>query len=60
MWLTTVEPMALPFQYSVTRPAWRVNATWYQLLYWAFDSFFKLHEEQTVKVAARSHGRLVN
>jgi len=21
------------------------NAAWYQLLYWAFDSFFKLHEE---------------
>ncbi len=23
------------------------DATWYQLLYWAFDSFFKLHEETT-------------
>ena len=25
------------------------DATWYQLMYWAFDSFFKLHEESTVK-----------
>ena len=23
------------------------DATWYQLAYWAFDSFFKLHEETT-------------
>jgi hypothetical protein len=36
------------------------DASWYQLLYWAFDSFFKLHEEQTVRQAARSHGRVVN
>lgn len=36
------------------------DATWYQLLYWAFDSFFKLHEEKTVQDAARSHGRLVD
>jgi hypothetical protein len=36
------------------------DATWYQLLYWAFDSFFKLHEEQTVIERPRSHGRLVN
>jgi hypothetical protein len=25
------------------------DASWYQLMYWAFDSFFKLHEEATVK-----------
>lgn len=24
------------------------EAAWYQLLYWAFDSFFKLHEQATV------------
>ncbi len=36
------------------------DATWYQLLYWAFDSFFKLHEERTVREAARSHGRVVD
>ena len=36
------------------------DASWYQLLYWAFDSFFKLHEEQTVREATRSHGRVVN
>ncbi len=36
------------------------DATWYQLLYWAFDSFFKLHEEQTVRDVARTHGRIVD
>lgn len=36
------------------------DASWYQLAYWAFDSFFKLHEEQTVRQATRSHGRVVN
>jgi hypothetical protein len=36
------------------------EASWYQLLYWAFDSFFKLHEESTVRDAARSHGRVVD
>jgi hypothetical protein len=36
------------------------DASWYQLLYWAFDSFFKLHEEQIARTASRSHGRLVN
>ncbi|HET7420890.1 MAG TPA: hypothetical protein VFL27_10960 [Candidatus Dormibacteraeota bacterium] len=36
------------------------DASWYQLLYWAFDSFFKLHEEATVRSAARSHGRVVD
>lgn len=36
------------------------DASWYQLLYWAFDSFFKLHEEQIARETARSHGRLVN
>ncbi len=25
------------------------DASWYQLMYWAFDSFFKLHEEARVK-----------
>lgn len=25
------------------------DATWYQLMYWAFDSFFKLHEGATVR-----------
>jgi hypothetical protein len=24
------------------------DASWYQLMYWAFDSFFKLHDEATV------------
>lgn len=36
-----------------------VDASWYQLLYWAFDSFFKLHEARTV-ADARPHGRLVD
>ena len=36
------------------------DATWYQLLYWAFDSFFKLHEEKTVRDVARSRGRVVD
>jgi hypothetical protein len=36
------------------------DASWYQLVYWAFDSFFKLHEESTVRSAARSHGRVVD
>ena len=36
------------------------DASWYQLAYWAFDSFFKLHEEPTTATRARSHGRLVN
>ncbi len=27
------------------------DASWYQLLYWAFDSFFKLHEETTLQGA---------
>jgi hypothetical protein len=35
------------------------DASWYQLLYWAFDSFFKLHEESTLRDAAKSHGRAV-
>lgn len=25
------------------------DASWYQLMYWAFDSFYKLHEEATVE-----------
>ncbi|TME71554.1 MAG: hypothetical protein E6I50_02530 [Chloroflexi bacterium] len=52
--------LALAIRNLVIQRARLRDATWYQLLYWAFDSFFKLHEEQTVKVAARSHGRLVN
>ncbi len=36
------------------------GAEWYQLLYWAFDSFFKLHEERTVRGASRSDGRVVD
>jgi hypothetical protein len=36
------------------------DATWYQLLYWSFDSFFKLHQESSVTGAAGSHGRLLN
>jgi hypothetical protein len=35
------------------------DASWYQLLYWAFDSFIKLHQEVTVAESSRSHGRLV-
>jgi hypothetical protein len=35
------------------------DASWYQLVYWAFDSFFKLHEESTLRDAAQSHGRVV-
>ncbi len=33
------------------------SAEWYQLLYWAFDSFHKLHE-QTSTVPEGAHGRL--
>ena len=36
------------------------DASWYQLVYWAFDSFFKLHEESTVRDTCRSHGRVVD
>jgi len=36
------------------------DATWYQLMYWAFDSFFKLHQESSVSGASGSHGRLLN
>ena len=36
------------------------DASWYQLMYWAFDSFFKLHEEATVRSASRSHDRVVD
>jgi hypothetical protein len=35
------------------------DASWYQLLYWAFDSFVKLHEEAVLQQASKSHGRLV-
>jgi hypothetical protein len=35
------------------------DASWYQLLYWAFDSFVKLHEEATMQQASKGHGRLV-
>lgn len=36
------------------------DASWYQLLYWAFDSFFKLHEEATLAGSSGSRGRVVN
>jgi heavy-metal-associated domain-containing protein len=36
------------------------DASWYQLLYWAFDSFFKLHNESTVREALRTNGRIVH
>jgi hypothetical protein len=36
------------------------DASWYQLLYWAFDSFVKLHEEAMLQQASKGHGRLVN
>lgn len=36
------------------------DAAWYQLLYWAFDSFFKLHEETTLQGFGGSHGRIVD
>lgn len=35
------------------------DATWYQLLYWAFDSFFKLHEQTTLQGGAGSRARIV-
>jgi hypothetical protein len=35
------------------------DASWYQLLYWAFDSFFKLHEESTIEGGSASRGRLI-
>ena len=34
------------------------DASWYQLMYWAFDSFFKLHEEATVKGGAGKAARV--
>ena len=36
------------------------DAAWYQLMYWAFDSFFKLHEEQSVKGGAPGRGTVVD
>lgn len=36
------------------------DASWYQLLYWAFDSFFKLHEEATVVGGAGRRARIVH
>jgi hypothetical protein len=37
------------------------DATWYQLMYWAFDSFFKLHEEATsVKEKPTGRGSVVD
>ena len=35
------------------------DAPWYQLAWWAFDSFFKLHEEANAPVASGSRGRIV-
>jgi hypothetical protein len=32
------------------------DATWYQLMYWAFDSFFKLHEEARAKGGPPTRG----
>ena len=59
--------LAVPAIYTIlavrnlmTQRARLRDATWYQLLYWAFDSFFKLHEQQTVSDAAGSHGRIVD
>ena len=51
---------ALAIRNFVRQRARLRDASWYQLAYWAFDSFFKLHEEQTVRETARSHGRVVN
>ena len=51
---------ALAIRNFVSHRARLRDASWYQLLYWAFDSFFKLHEEQTVRETGRSHGRVVN
>jgi hypothetical protein len=36
------------------------DASWYQLLYWAFDSFFKLHEVSTVEGGPRTGGRRID
>ena len=36
------------------------DAPWYQLAWWAFDSFFKLHEEATAPAGAGSRGRIVS
>lgn len=36
-----------------------LDASWYQLLYWAFDSFHKLHQEATLQGGAGSSGRIV-
>ena len=33
------------------------DAAWYQLMYWAFDSFYKLHEEPTVMGGTGPAGR---
>jgi hypothetical protein len=37
-----------------------LDAPWYQLAWWAFDSFFKLHEEANPPVASGSRGRIVS
>lgn len=36
------------------------DAPWYQLAWWAFDSFFKLHEEATAPSGTGSRGRIVS
>lgn len=36
------------------------DAPWYQLAWWAFDSFFKLHEEATTPAATGKSGRIVS
>jgi hypothetical protein len=52
--------LALAARNFMTQRARLRDVSWYQLLYWAFDSFFKLHEELTVKETARTHGRVVD
>jgi hypothetical protein len=37
-----------------------LDAPWYQLAWWAFDSFFKLHEEANAPAASGSRGRIVS
>ena len=52
--------LALALRNLMTQRAALRDAPWYQLMYWAFDSFFKLHQESTITGAAGSHGRLLN
>jgi hypothetical protein len=52
--------LALALRNLMTQRASLRDAPWYQLVYWAFDSFFKLHQESTITGASGSHGRLLN